>query len=163
MAGCGMSIGWKRRKAKAILRLTFGVASNGQSLTFLIRMNPPGRAWSPCLGQLDHVHGWRISPLPAGPAFEGRFQFPQRRIPRSPDCIKRDARAGLTTVAPGFSWSRAARPGDHALEPYGAMRLNIAETTASDPKVSRIIQVSGRSTISAAGLYREILDPGQEP
>jgi len=28
----------------------------------------------PSIGQFDHVHGWRIPPFPAGPAFQRRLK-----------------------------------------------------------------------------------------
>jgi hypothetical protein len=66
-----------------------------QPSPLLIRMPPNIRRDLPHLRQLDHVNRRRVSPRPAGPAFQGGFQLPDRRIPRPADGIERQARTGL--------------------------------------------------------------------
>src|ERR1700736_7026924 len=62
-------------------------------------MHPLIRRDLPRLRQLDHMHRRRVAALPAGSAFQRRFQLPDRRIPRPADGIERKARAGLAAVA----------------------------------------------------------------
>jgi hypothetical protein len=54
-------------------------------LSLFVRMYPFVGCDLPLLGQLDHMHRWRVAALPAGSAFQRRFQFPQRRISWAPD------------------------------------------------------------------------------
>src|ERR1700736_3243985 len=58
-------------------------------------MHPNIRRDLPPLRQHDHMHRRRVSPRPAGPAFQRGFELPDRRIPRPADGIERQARAGL--------------------------------------------------------------------
>jgi hypothetical protein len=82
-------------------------------------MNPDVGRDLPLLGQLDHVNWRRVSAFLARPAFQRRFQFPDRRLARTPDRIERDARAGLAAVAFNFE------PAVSAIEtlPDGRRRL----------------------------------------
>ena len=52
--------------------------------------------------QLDHMHRWFVAARAAGSAAERTFKFPDWRLARAPDGIKRDAGAGITTVALDF-------------------------------------------------------------
>jgi hypothetical protein len=56
----------------------------------------------PLLGQLDHVHRWRVSTRSAGTAAKRSFKLPYRRVARATDGIKRNAGADLTTIALDF-------------------------------------------------------------
>jgi hypothetical protein len=58
-------------------------------------MHPDVRRDLTLLRQLEHVNRRRVSPFLARPAFQGRFQFPDRRIARAADRIERQAGAGL--------------------------------------------------------------------
>src|SRR5437016_3089683 len=49
--------------------------------------------------QLDHVHRRRVAAVAARPAFQRRFEFPDRRLARPADGIERQARAGLAALA----------------------------------------------------------------
>ena len=69
--------------------------------------------------QPDHMHGRRLSSLLAESAFQRRFQFPDRRIARSPDRVERNARFGLAAVAFDL---KPAEPAIEAL-PYRRRRL----------------------------------------
>src|ERR1700736_6793169 len=73
-------------------------------------MHPLIRRDLPRLRQLDHMHRRRVAALPAGSAFQRRFQLPDRRIPRPADGIERKARAGLAAVALDLE------PGEPAIE-----------------------------------------------
>src|SRR5258705_6870649 len=64
-----------------------------------MRMHPEIRRDLPRLGQLDHVHRRHVAALAAGPAFQRRFEFPDRRIAGTADGVERKARAGLAAVA----------------------------------------------------------------
>jgi hypothetical protein len=82
--------------------LSEGSPAQAGDYPFFIKMNPDVTRDLPLLGQLDHVKWRRVSAFLARPAFQRRFQFPDRRIARTPDRIERDARACLTTVAFDF-------------------------------------------------------------
>jgi hypothetical protein len=60
------------------------------------------------LGQLDHVHRRRVTALPALPAFQRGFKFPDRRLPRAADGVERKASAGLTAIALDLKLAQAA-------------------------------------------------------
>jgi hypothetical protein len=73
-----------------------GKQTNPPSVTgwFLVRMHPDVGSDLACLGQLDHVHGRRVSRRSAGSAFQRRLKFPDRRIAQKPDCVRRNSRSG---------------------------------------------------------------------
>jgi hypothetical protein len=73
-----------------------------QTLAFFVRMNPEVRRDFPRFGQLNHVDRRLIAARSAGSASERPFKFPDRRIPRSTDGIKRYTGAGFATAAFDF-------------------------------------------------------------
>ena len=71
-------------------------------------MHPNVRRDFPRFGQLYHVDRRLVSPRSARSASERTFKFPDRRIARAPDGLKRDAGAGLTAITLDFHPAVAA-------------------------------------------------------
>ncbi len=82
-------------------------------------MHPHVRCNFLSLGQLDHVHGRLVATRPAGSASERTFKFPDRRIARAPDGIKRDAGTGFTAVA--FDFHPVGLNDDRPLFAFGGL------------------------------------------
>jgi hypothetical protein len=71
-------------------------------------VSPDVRRYLELCRQLDHVHRWLVAARSARTATERSFKFPDRRIARPANGIKRDAGAGLTAVAFDFHPTIAA-------------------------------------------------------
>jgi hypothetical protein len=71
-------------------------------------MHPDVRRNFPHFSQLDHVHRRLVSTRSAGTASERTFKFPDRRITRAANGIKRNAGAGFTAMAFDFHPAVAA-------------------------------------------------------
>jgi hypothetical protein len=70
-----------------------------RTLSIIIGMNPYVGRNLLLLGEPDHLHPWRIPWRPAGAAFEGSFQFPDRRIARPPDGVQCEACTRFAALA----------------------------------------------------------------
>src|SRR6266478_502530 len=75
---------------------------DGPTLPVIVRKHPNVRRDLALLCQLDLVHRWFVSTRSAGTAAKRSFKLPYRRVARATDGIKRNAGAGLTTIALDF-------------------------------------------------------------
>jgi hypothetical protein len=91
----------------------------------IVGMHPGIRRDLPLLGQPDHMHRRRVAGRLAGPAFERRFQLPDRRIARPADRIERKAGAGFAAMTHDLEPAIAAI---EALRDRGRWLRGAAET-----------------------------------
>jgi hypothetical protein len=75
---------------------------NGE-LSILIGVHPLVGRDLPRLRQLDHMHGRRVTTLPARTTFERSLQLPERCFTGTPDRVERQARPRFAAVAPTSS------------------------------------------------------------